>query len=100
MATNVAFCGSTPANKGVLDSVGEGALQAELNAMSKQRIWEDMGNLIDDSLFDKFTIVGDAKQLARQVQVRYGDIVDPTAAAYAEIDRGAKVDCIETLQAN
>lgn len=96
----IAFYGSTPAYKGVLDSVGAGELQPELNAMSKQGRWQEMGDLIDDSLFDKFAVVGDAKQLAKQIQQRFGDIVDRTAASYAEMDRQAKIDFIDALRSS
>lgn len=99
MREKIAFYGSTPAYKGVLDSVGAGELQAELNAMSKQGRWEAMGDLIDNDLFDKFAVVGDAKQIAGQIQDRFGDIIDRTAASYAEMDRTAKIDFIETIQA-
>ncbi len=46
----IAFYGSTPAYKPVLDSIGAGELQAELNAMSKQGRWQEMGNLITEDM--------------------------------------------------
>ena len=39
----IAFYGSTPAYKPVLDSIGVGDLQSDLNSMSKQGRWEEMG---------------------------------------------------------
>ena len=44
----IAFYGSTPAYRGVLELHGWGDLQTELNALSKQGEWVKMGELIDD----------------------------------------------------
>ena len=48
----IAFYGSTPAYKGVLDSIGVGELQEELNAMSKQGRWKEMGTLVTDDMLN------------------------------------------------
>ncbi len=44
----LAFYGSTPAYRPVLDAHGWGDLQPELNTLSKQGRWDEMGALIDD----------------------------------------------------
>ncbi len=46
----IAFYGSTPAYRGVLELHGWGDLQTELNALSKQGEWVTMGDLIDDEM--------------------------------------------------
>src|ERR1700691_6131552 len=43
----IAFYGSTPAYRGVLELHGWGDLQSELNTLSKSGEWERMGELID-----------------------------------------------------
>ena len=48
----IAFYGSTPAYRGVLDLHGWGELQDELNGLSKQGEWKEMGDLIDDEMLD------------------------------------------------
>ena len=96
----IAFYGSTPAYKGVLDSIGLGELQPELNAMSKQGRWVEMGELIDDDTVAKFAVRGDAAELAAQIKGRYGDIADRSAAAYAEMDHSERLAFIEAMQAN
>ncbi len=53
----LAFYGSTPAYKPVLDLHGWGALQGELNRMSKQGLWAEMGTLISDEILETFAIV-------------------------------------------
>ena len=46
----IAFYGSTPAYRRVLDLHGWGDLQDELNRMSKEGRWKEMGDLIDDEM--------------------------------------------------
>jgi probable F420-dependent oxidoreductase len=72
----LAFYGSTPAYRRVLDVHGWGDLQPELNRLSKEGRWEDMGALIGDDLVDVFTVRGKPEEIARKVLSRYGDLVD------------------------
>jgi hypothetical protein len=46
----------SPAYKPVLDSIGVGELQPELNAMSKQGRWVEMGGLITDDIMNSFAV--------------------------------------------
>jgi probable F420-dependent oxidoreductase len=98
MRQQVAFYGSTPAYKPVLDSIGVGDLQPELNAMSKQGRWEEMGELIDPGVLEKFAVSGEPKMLATQIKQRYGDIVDRTSASYATLDHAQRLEFIEALR--
>jgi len=72
----IAFYGSTPAYRGVLELHGWGELQTELNALSKQGEWVTMGELIDDEMVDAFAVVAEPERLAPELQARFGDIVD------------------------
>src|SRR4051812_14861835 len=71
----IAFYGSTPAYKPVLDLHGWGGLQDELNAMSKQGKWVEMGGLIDDEILNTFAVVGGPEQIAPELHRRYGDVI-------------------------
>ncbi|MGD8416785.1 MAG: TIGR03617 family F420-dependent LLM class oxidoreductase [Pseudomonadales bacterium] len=95
----IAFYGSTPAYKPVLDSIGVGELQGELNAMSKQGRWEEMGGLIDESIMKEFAVVGEPDTIAGQILNRYGDIIDRTSAAYAHIGKEDRAGIIAELTA-
>ncbi len=95
----IAFYGSTPAYKPVLDSIGAGELQGELNAMSKQGRWEEMGGLIDESILKEFAVVGEPSTIAGQIIDRYGDIIDRTSAAYAHIGKEDRANIISELTA-
>jgi probable F420-dependent oxidoreductase len=72
----IAFYGSTPAYRGVLELHGWGDLQTELNALSKQGEWVTMGELIDDEMLSTFAVVAEPEHLAAGLNARYGDVVD------------------------
>ena len=63
----IAFYGSTPAYKGVLELHGWGGLQEELNALSKQGDWVKMGTLIDDEILNTFAVVGPPESIAPEL---------------------------------
>ncbi|MEO6318778.1 MAG: LLM class F420-dependent oxidoreductase [Acidimicrobiales bacterium] len=71
----IAFYGSTPAYKGVLELHGWGGLQDDLNKMSKEGKWKEMGELITDEILHTFAVVAEPEQLAAGLEDRYGDIV-------------------------
>ncbi len=71
----IAFYGSTPAYRPVLDIHGWGGLQDELNTLSKQGKWVEMGNLIDDEVLNTFAVVGEPESIAPELHQRYGDVI-------------------------
>ena len=95
----IAFYGSTPAYKPVLESIGAGDLQGELNTMSKQGRWAEMGTLIDDEMMSAFAVEGEPDAIAENILSRYGDIVDRTSAAYAQLPKTDRLKIIEKLTA-
>ncbi len=95
----IAFYGSTPAYRPVLESIGVGDLQTDLNSMSKQGRWEEMGTLINDEILDAFAVVGDPASIAGQIKSRYGDLIDRTSAAYASMATADRVKIIKELTA-
>ena len=60
----IAFYGSTPAYRPVLEHHGWGDLQDELNVLSKQGEWSAMGDLITDEILDAFAVVGEPQRWA------------------------------------
>jgi len=72
----IAFYGSTPAYRGVLELHGWGDLQTDLNRLSKQGEWEKMGELIDDDILNTFAVVAEPEKVPAEVLKRYGDITD------------------------
>jgi probable F420-dependent oxidoreductase len=71
----IAFYGSTPAYRGVLEIHGWGELQDELNALSKQGKWVEMGDLIDDEILNTFAVVGEPEAIGAELHHRYGDVI-------------------------
>lgn len=72
----IAFYGSTPAYRPVLEAHGWGDMQGDLNAMSKRGEWVEMGKLINDDILAEFAIVGRPEDVAKQVENRYGGLAD------------------------
>lgn len=72
----IAFYGSTPAYRGVLEMHGWGNLQDELNGLSKQGKWKEMGELIDDDMLDAFAVIGTPEEIAPKWKARWGNEVD------------------------
>ncbi len=70
----IAFYGSTPAYRPVLDLHGWGDLQDELNAMTKRGEWDQLAGLIDDELVKTFAVVGTPEEAVAEIRRRYGDI--------------------------
>ncbi len=95
----IAFYGSTPAYKGVLESIGCGELQGELNAMSKQGRWKEMGTLITDDMLHEFGVMGEPHEIAPQMLERYGSFVDRTSASFPVSDAEERGKIIQALRA-
>ena len=96
-AKQLAFYGSTPAYKGVLDVHGWGELQTELNRLSKRGEWDEMGNLITDDVIDAFAIVAAPEKVADALNARWGGLVDRVLCSFdfvAEADRPAFMEAL------
>ncbi len=72
----IAFYGSTPAYRGVLELHGWGDLQGDLNRLSKQGDWVQMGELVDDEILGAFAVIGEPEEIPAKLLDRYGDMVD------------------------
>jgi probable F420-dependent oxidoreductase len=72
----IAFYGSTPAYRPVLDLHGWGELHQRLNQMSRQHAWREMGDEVDDDVLAAFAVSGDAFAVATGLRDRFGDIID------------------------
>ncbi|MEU6149856.1 TIGR03617 family F420-dependent LLM class oxidoreductase [Actinosynnema sp. NPDC047251] len=70
----IAFYGSTPAYRKVLDLHGWGALHDELHRMSRRRLWDDMSAAVDDEVLHAFAVVGTPSEVTAELDRRYGDI--------------------------
>jgi probable F420-dependent oxidoreductase len=74
----IAFYASTPAYRGVLEVHGWSDLQPELTALSKAGRWDEMGERIDDDLLNAVAVVGDPASVGKELNHRWGDLIDRT----------------------
>jgi probable F420-dependent oxidoreductase len=72
----LAFYGSTPAYRPVLEAHGWGDLQPELNALSKQGRWAEMGALIDDDVLHTIAACGTPAEVAAHIADRVRGVSD------------------------
>jgi len=63
----IAFYGSTPAYRPVLDCHGWGDLQQELNTLTKQGKWGEMNALISDELLEEIAVCAPIGEVAKRV---------------------------------
>lgn len=83
----IAFYGSTPAYRPVLELHGWGDLQDQLNAMAQSGDWDRMSELIEGDVLRTFAIVGTPEEAIAELRRRYGDVVTRiTIAAPAGLD--------------
>ncbi len=99
IARQIAFYGSTPAYKGVLDLHGWGALQPELNTLSKQGEWAAMGARISDEMIEEFAVVAEPAKIASALKQRFGGLVDRLTCTFPFVSRADRKACIEELRA-
>lgn len=69
----IAFYGSTPAYRKVLDLHGWGDLHEELHRMSRRGRWDDMTAAIPDEVLHAFAVVGAPAETSAELTRRYGD---------------------------
>jgi probable F420-dependent oxidoreductase len=91
----IAFYGSTPTYRPVLDLHGWGALHEELNSLVQQGAWEEMSSRIDDEVLHTFAIIGTPEEAVDELQRRYGDVITRIALTLPESSR----DLFESLRA-
>lgn len=75
----IAFYGSTPAYRSVLELHGWGELGDELHALSTSRRedrWEAMSRIVDDEVLLTFAVVAEPERVAAEIRRRYGSLVD------------------------
>ena len=72
----IAFYGSTPAYRKVLELHGWGDLHTELHRLSLAGEWDTMGSLIDDDILDGFAVVATPETVAAKIRDRCDGVID------------------------
>jgi probable F420-dependent oxidoreductase len=78
----LAFYGSTPAYRKVLELHGWGDLHTELHRLSRQGDWDAMGALIDDDVLDAFAVVAPLDTVAAKLRDRCDGVIDRVLPAF------------------
>lgn len=71
----LAFYGSTPSYRVTLEPHGWGELQTELNALTKQGRWDEIGDHIPDEVLDMIAVHGKPGEIGQAVRDRYAGLV-------------------------
>ncbi|MCW2624292.1 LLM class F420-dependent oxidoreductase [Mycobacterium sp.] len=72
----VAFYGSTPAYRKVLELHGWGELHTELHRLSRAGKWDAMGSRIDDEILEAFAVVAPLDEVADKIRDRCDGVID------------------------
>ena len=86
----LAFYGSTPAYRPVLDVEGWGDLQPELNALSKSGDIGAMRSLVTEEMVETLAVRGTPEQCADELARRFGDVAERVCAYFPGHDPGTE----------
>ena len=96
----IAFYGSTPAYRPVLDLEGWGELADELHRLSTtpdSDRWDRMADLIDDDVLARFAVVAPVDQVAARVHERFDTLVDRFTLDLAATQPAARSTALEAI---
>jgi probable F420-dependent oxidoreductase len=72
----MAFYGSTPAYRPVLEALGCGDLHEQLHGLSKQGQWQEMARLIPPDVMQACSLTAEPDELKSAIQERFGGIYE------------------------
>jgi probable F420-dependent oxidoreductase len=78
----IAFYGSTPAYRKVLELQGWGDIADELHRLSLQGEWDAMATLVDDDILNAFAVVATTDKLAAALKERCDGVIDRVMPAF------------------
>lgn len=74
--SQIAFYASTPSYRAVMDMHGWGDLHEQLNQLSREQRWFEMGDLISDDMLNEFAVNAPIDELGEAVKSRYDGLLD------------------------
>lgn len=80
----VAFYGSTPAYRPVLETIGAGDLQDELRDLTRAGRWADLPAIIDDGILEQLAVVGTPTEVAERLRQLYDGRVDRLSLTFVQ----------------
>jgi probable F420-dependent oxidoreductase len=94
----IAFYGSTPAYRVMLEHHGWGHLQPELNRMSKQGQWFEMISLVTDDMLDMIGVAGRPAEVGRRLRERNAWADRTSLVLYNETEPDAVTDLVRAFK--
>lgn len=95
----IAFYGSTPAYRRVLDLHGWGDLHTELHRLSRLGEWDTMAGLIDDEVLRAFAVVAPLSEVAAALRQRCAGVIDRVLPGFpAGLSEAAISDVLQELR--
>jgi hypothetical protein len=79
----LAFYGSTPAYRPVLDTHGWGELQPQLRALTREGRWDSLAALVDDEVLSTIAVRGTPREAAAELRRRFDGTAVTRIAVYA-----------------
>jgi probable F420-dependent oxidoreductase len=96
----VAFYGSTPAYRGVLELHGHGELGEKLQQATRQGAWDKMAGMVSDEVLELFVARAPYDDLPAAIEKRFGGVVDTISMEFLSDDPPeVKRDLIKAIQA-
>ncbi|MCT7659110.1 LLM class F420-dependent oxidoreductase [Mycobacterium deserti] len=95
----IAFYGSTPAYRRVLELHGWGELHTELHRLSRLGEWDTMGSLIDDDVLGEFAVVAPLSEIAEKIRDRCDGVIDRVLVGFPpSVTEEAVIKVLEQLR--
>jgi probable F420-dependent oxidoreductase len=95
----IAFYGSTPTYRKVLDLHGWGDLHTELHRLSLAGEWDTMGTLVDDEILETFAVVAPIDKLAQSIRERCDGVIDRVLIGFpSAIDESTIIAVLKDLR--
>lgn len=94
----IAFYGSTPSYKIMLDHHGWGDLQPQLNRMTKEGRWFDMMQLVTDDMLDAVGVSGTPAAAGKRLRERNAFADRTSLVLYNETEPEAVVDLLRAVR--
>jgi probable F420-dependent oxidoreductase len=96
----IAFYGSTPAYRRVLELHGWGELQDRLAGRAQRGEWDRLPGLIDDEVLHTFAIVGTPEEAMAEIRRRYGGLITRIALTLpGDLEPDRRRRLLESLRA-
>jgi probable F420-dependent oxidoreductase len=97
--SQIAFYGSTPAYRKVLELHGWGDLHIELHRLSVEGKWDAMGALIDDEVLDAFAVVAPLDSVAGKIRERCDGVIDRVLVGFpSSVDEETVIALLQELR--